>query len=47
MQIMKFKNIDEVIARANKNIYGLAGSVFSTNMEKILKTSHELRTGTV
>ncbi|XP_067948513.1 aldehyde dehydrogenase, mitochondrial-like [Watersipora subatra] len=47
MQIAKFKNIDEVIARANKNHYGLAASVFTKDIEKAFKTGHELRAGTV
>jgi len=44
---MKFKDIDEVIARGNKNMYGLAASVFTTNLEKAIKVAHELRAGTV
>ena len=47
MQITKFKNVDEVIARANKNHYGLAGAVFTTDLEKALKTSHEVRGGSI
>ena len=47
MQIMKFKNIDEVVARGNKNMYGLAASVFTRDLDKALKTAHEIRAGTV
>jgi len=47
MQIFKFKNIDEVIKRGNDNMYGLAASVFTTDIEKAFKTAHELRAGTV
>lgn len=47
MQIFKFSDIDEVISRANKNMYGLAASVFTRDVEKSLKVSHELRAGTV
>lgn len=47
MQIFKFKDIDEVIARGNDNDYGLAASVFTTDLEKSIKVSHELRAGTV
>lgn len=48
MQIMKFKNIDEVIRRSNDNtIYGLAASVFTTNLNNALHMSHSLRAGTV
>lgn len=46
MQIMKFKTMDEVIARGNDNMYGLAASVFTTNLDKALKTAHQLRAGT-
>jgi acyl-CoA reductase-like NAD-dependent aldehyde dehydrogenase len=29
--VMKFKEVDEVIARANSSCYGLTGAVFSKN----------------
>ncbi|KAI6660893.1 Retinol dehydrogenase 2 [Oopsacas minuta] len=47
MQIMKFKTIDEVIERGNATMYGLAASVFTTNIESALKIAHSLRAGTV
>jgi len=31
ISILKFKDVDEVIARANSSRYGLIGSVFSAN----------------
>ena len=47
MQIMKFKNIEEVIERANKTIYGLAASVFTSNLDKALMLAQGIRAGTV
>ena len=47
MQIMKFKTIEEVIERGNSTQYGLAASVFTTNIESALQISHSLRAGTV
>ena len=47
MQILKFKTIDEVIERGNSTMYGLAASVFTSNVESALHISHSLRAGTV
>lgn len=47
MQILKFKTIDEVVDRANDNIYGLAASVFTKNIDHANKVSNNLRAGTV
>jgi len=47
MQIIKFKNLDEVVERANKTMYGLAASVFTTNIDKALYISNSIRAGTV
>ena len=44
---MKFKTFDELNARANKTVYGLAASILSNNMERTLQVAHALRTGTV
>ncbi len=44
---MKFKDIDEVIERANKTTYGLAAAVMTKDLNKALKISHSLRAGTV
>lgn len=46
-QILKFKNIDEVIERANDSEYGLAAAVFSTNINSVNKIVQGLRAGTV
>lgn len=47
MQILKFKTIEEVIERANNTAYGLAASVFTTNLDNALTVSNSLRAGTV
>jgi aldehyde dehydrogenase (NAD+) len=47
MSILKFKNIDEVIARANKSEYGLGAGVVTKNVENALKVANGLRAGTV
>merc|ERR1711962_1933587 len=47
MQIIKFKDMDDILRRANKSIYGLAGSIMTNNLEKALMLSNGLRAGTV
>ena len=47
MQILKFKNVDELIERANKTVYGLAASVFTKDLDKAMYFSSGLRAGTV
>ena len=47
MSILKFKNVDEVIERANNSQYGLAGAVVTRNIETAIKVSNALKTGTV
>lgn len=46
-QIIKFKTIDEVIPRANNTTYGLAASVFTTNLDKAITIANSVRAGTV
>ena len=47
MQILKFKTIDEVVERANNTEYGLAGAVFTKNIDNALQVSNSLRVGSV
>ena len=47
MSILKFKDIDEVIKRANDSNYGLGAGVVTKNIENALKISNGLRAGTV
>lgn len=47
MQLMKFKDLEEVIDRANDTSYGLAAAVFTTSLENALYVSNSLQAGTV
>ena len=47
MQIMKFKDMNELIERANNNIYGLAGSVFTSDIDKMNTIASSIRAGVV
>ena len=47
MSILKFKTIDEVIARANKSEYGLGAGVVTRSVENAIKLSNGIRAGTV
>ncbi|XP_031638320.1 aldehyde dehydrogenase, mitochondrial [Contarinia nasturtii] len=45
--LIRFKNIDEVIERANKSEYGLAAAVFTKDLDKANHIVQGLRAGTV
>jgi len=47
MSILKFKNVDEVIERANNSQYGLAAAVVTKSIDNAIKISNALRAGTV
>jgi aldehyde dehydrogenase (NAD+) len=47
MSILKFKNIDEVIERANNSNYGLGAGIVTKNVENAIKLSNGIRAGTV
>ena len=47
MQIFRFKTMEEVIDRANDSEYGLAASVFTSDLDKALMMSQALQAGTV
>merc|ERR1711991_216259 len=47
MSILKFKDTDEVIRRANNSVYGLGAGVVTKSTETALKLVNGLRTGTV
>ena len=47
LPLLKFGNIDDVVARANDSEYGLAGSVWSADTEKAMAIARRLATGTV
>ncbi|OZA93608.1 aldehyde dehydrogenase family protein [Altererythrobacter sp. H2] len=47
MPLMKFSTDEEVIARANNSEYGLAGAVWTKDVERGVKIAEQLETGTV
>lgn len=47
MSIMKFKDIDEVITRANNSNYGLGAGLVTKNMDNAFRLINGLRAGTV
>ncbi|QJW94498.1 aldehyde dehydrogenase family protein [Frigoriglobus tundricola] len=47
MSILKFKDTDEVIARGNRTVYGLAAAVWTKDVQKALRLANGLRVGTV
>lgn len=47
LPLLKFHDVDEVVARANDTEYGLAGAVWSADIEQATAIAHRLDTGTV
>lgn len=47
MQIMKFKDDNELIERAHNTIYGLAASVYTKDIDRAMTLANNLRAGTV
>jgi aldehyde dehydrogenase (NAD+) len=47
MSILKFKSDEEVIDRANDNMYGLAAAVVTKDLDRAITISHALRSGVV
>ncbi|MEM5518318.1 aldehyde dehydrogenase family protein [Henriciella sp. AS95] len=47
LPMMKFSDIDEVIDRVNDTEYGLAGAVWSSDIEKATKVAAAMESGTV
>lgn len=47
LPLLKFKDIPDVVRRANDSDYGLAASVWSTNIEEAKKVAEQLECGTV
>ncbi len=47
MSIMKFKNLDEAIERANNSTYGLGAGIMTNSSENAIKFSNGVRAGTI
>ncbi|HEX4751071.1 MAG TPA: aldehyde dehydrogenase family protein [Bryobacteraceae bacterium] len=47
MSVMKFKDMDELVERANKTIYGLAAAVWTRDISKAHRIANDVRAGTV
>src|SRR5262249_52000519 len=47
MNILSFKNVDEVIQRGNKTFFGLAAGVWTRDISKAHRLANGLRAGTV
>jgi aldehyde dehydrogenase (NAD+) len=47
MNILKFKDVDEVIRRGNETFYGLAAAVWTRDIHKAHRLANSLRAGTV
>lgn len=47
LPLLKWSDVDDVVARANDTEYGLAGAVWSGDIEKATEIAHRLDTGTV
>jgi acyl-CoA reductase-like NAD-dependent aldehyde dehydrogenase len=47
LAVMRFKDLDEVLAAANDSIYGLAAGVWTRDIKKAHQTARRLQAGTV
>lgn len=47
LPMLKFNDIDDVIARSNDTEYGLAGAVWSKDTDKAIEIARKMETGTV
>jgi acyl-CoA reductase-like NAD-dependent aldehyde dehydrogenase len=47
LPLLRFRDVDEVVARANRSPYGLGGSVWCRDEAQALRIAHRLQAGTV
>ncbi len=47
LPMLKFQDVDDVIARANDSPYGLAGSIWSKDVSRAMEIARRMETGTV
>ncbi len=47
MSILKFRDMDDLVERANANMYGLAAAVWTQDVTKALHVANNVRAGTV
>lgn len=47
LPLLKYRDIDEVVERANSSEYGLGGSLWSKDVELATSIAHRLQTGKV
>lgn len=47
MSILKYKDYEEVVERANDSMYGLAAAVVTKDLDRSLTIAHGLRSGVV
>jgi acyl-CoA reductase-like NAD-dependent aldehyde dehydrogenase len=47
LPVIRYSDVDEVIARANKNCHGLGGSIWSTDLVRAAQLGQRLECGTV
>ncbi len=47
LSVTTFSNVSQAIALANDSAYGLAASVYTSNLKRALKAAREIRAGTV
>jgi aldehyde dehydrogenase (NAD+) len=47
MSVLTFKDVDDIAARANKTIYGLAAAIWTRDIRKAHALAHKIRAGTI